>query len=92
MWNWLSRIVFRRSKSRGVSENTSYDFEVKGVRIAKAASKGSFNFADGSWEVGTEKAVYEKNLDAAVVLGEEAASLTGGDCAMLIPRLSSLGL
>ncbi len=71
---------------KGVSENTSYDFEVQGVRIAKAASKGSFNFADGSWEVGTEKAVYEKNLDAAVVLGEEAASLTGGDCAMLIPQ------
>ena len=78
------------------SGNTSYDFEVKGVRIGCVGSKGDFTFPtfsdEGTEEPGTWtltenlKASYDKTLDAAVKLSTDAVSLMAGDNAMLIPQ------
>ncbi len=82
------------------SGNTSYDFEVKGVRIGCVGSKGDFTFpafsaedpdavdpVAGTWALTEgEKASYDKTLDAAVKLTADAVSLMAGDNAMLIPQ------
>ncbi len=82
------------------SGNTSYDFEVKGVRIGCVGSKGDFTFpafsaedpdavdpVAGTWALTEgEKASYDKTLDAAVKLKADAVSLMAGDNAMLIPQ------
>jgi hypothetical protein len=82
------------------SGNTSYDFEVKGVRIGCVGSKGDFTFpafsaedpdavdpVAGTWTLTEgEKASYDKTLDEAVKLTADAVSLMAGDNAMLIPQ------
>ena len=80
------------------SGNTSYDFEVKGVRIGCVGSKGDFTFPSfsttdavdpnsGSWTLTEgESASYGKTLDAAVKLTDDAVSLMAGDNTMLIPQ------
>ena len=82
------------------SGNTSYDFEIKGVRIGCVGSKGDFTFpaftaedpdavdpVAGTWTLTEgEKASYDKTLDAVVKLAADAVSLMAGDNAMLIPQ------
>lgn len=69
------------------SANPSYDFEVKGVRLAQIGSMGDFSFIDNTWTL-TEGhlASYEKTLDTPVKLTADAVSLMEGDNAMLIPQ------
>ena len=78
---------------KGKSENTSYDFEVKGIRIGKVCSKGSFDFKNGTWELSEDEdvdvAIYEKVYadDAEPTkLSAEATSFMAGDNAMLLPQ------
>lgn len=78
---------------KGKSENTSYDFEVKGIRIGKVCSKGSFDFKNGTWKLSKDEdidvAIYEKVYadDAEPTkLSAEATSFMAGDNAMLLPQ------
>lgn len=68
------------------SANTSYKFEIKGIRIGMPVSKGDFNFTNNTWTLGTDKAVYEKTFDTATELETTASALMAGDNAMLIPQ------
>ncbi|GAB6867483.1 fimbrillin family protein [Bacteroides acidifaciens] len=78
---------------KGKSENTSYDFKVKGIRIGKVCSKASFDFKNGTWELSEDEdvdvAIYEKvYADDAdpTELSAEATSFMAGDNAMLLPQ------
>lgn len=78
---------------KGKSENTSYDFKVKGIRIGKVCSKASFDFKNGTWELSEDEdvdvAIYEKVYadDAEPTkLSAEATSFMAGDNAMLLPQ------
>ena len=68
------------------SANTSYTFEIKGIRIGMPVSTGDFNFTSNTWTLGTDKAVYEKTFDTATKLEATASALMAGDNAMLIPQ------
>lgn len=77
---------------KGKSENTSYNFKVKGIRIGKVCSKASFNFEKATWELSNDEAdvkVYEKVYTEDVPptkLSAEATSFMAGDNAMLLPQ------
>lgn len=71
--------------------NDRYDVEVKGYRIGHVVSSGDYDFATGEWDLheGTENVTYttyEKVLDSATKLTADPFSLTGSDCAMIIPQ------
>lgn len=73
---------------KALSKNPLYTFEITGVKIANAVSKGDFDFASG-WTLGSDIESYEILYanNATVTLGEEAESLMGGKGnAMLIPQ------
>lgn len=65
--------------------NNVYIFEVKGVRIAQAVSKGSFEFNNSAWELSENKATYEYLFDEVVTINAQTP-LMEEDNAMLIPQ------
>lgn len=67
--------------------NGGYVFKVKGVRIGKPKSKGTFDFETGQWTLDMDKTDYDVNLSSEVTLTSEAQSLMGTDGnAMLLPQ------
>lgn len=79
----LSQIEIRAKNS-----NASYVYKVKGVRIGKPVSKGTFNIGTSGWTLlATDKAIYTTTYDTAITLNGTAASIMGTDGnAMLIPQ------
>lgn len=69
--------------------NEAYICKVKGVRIAKAKSKGSFDFATNDWTLAADKDNYQVTYDAEKTLAAAAASMMAveNDNAMLLPQL-----
>lgn len=69
------------------TNNTGYNYLIKGVRIGKVVSTADFNFADMDWDLAETKSNYEITYDAPVTLGADSQSLMGDDGnAMLIPQ------
>ena len=69
--------------------NDGYVYKVKGVRIGKPVSKGTFDFDANAWSLNnTEKANYEAACDEEKTLTDSPVSImkTAGDNAMLIPQ------
>lgn len=76
---------------RAKTANDTYVFKVSGVRIGQPVSTGSFDFDTNTWTLGTEKAVYESDIDEVTLSnpaeGEAATSLMGNaGNAMLLPQ------
>ena len=64
-------------------------YKVQGVRIAQPVSKATFDFGTSTWELGSDKAIYEVTYNGSEkTLGSSAVSImkTDGDNAMLIPQ------
>lgn len=68
--------------------NKNYVYKVTGVRIGQPVSKGTFDFGNFTWALGTDKVKYEVTYTTKKELTDTAASLmeTAGDNAMLIPQ------
>lgn len=68
--------------------NEGYVYKVKGVRIGKPVSKGTFDFDDNTWFLDSEKTNYEATCDEEKTLAALPVSImkTAGDNAMLIPQ------
>lgn len=69
--------------------NDGYVYKVKGVRIGKPVSKGTFDFEANAWSLNnTEKANYEAACDEEKTLTDSPVSImkTADDNAMLIPQ------
>ena len=68
--------------------NDAYVYKVKGVRIAKAQSKGSFDFATNAWTLAADKADYQVTYDTEKTLAAAATSMMAAenDNAMLLPQ------
>ena len=68
--------------------NEGYVYKIQGVRIAQPVSKGTFNFADSKWTLGTDKAMYQVTYSNTITLGTFAQNImeTEGDNAMLLPQ------
>lgn len=70
------------------SAHDGYVFKVRGVRIGKPVSKGTFNFADSNWALAGDKSNYEVTYTTDKVLDDTAVSIMGdgNGNAMLIPQ------
>lgn len=68
--------------------NDGYVYKVKGVRIGKPVSKGTFDFDANTWELKPEKTNYEVTYETEKALSGTPVSImkTAGDNAMLIPQ------
>jgi hypothetical protein len=67
--------------------NNGYNFEIKGVRIAQAISKGSFDFQNEEWTPSTtDKANYDLEFDKAIPMTEQTILMDECGGAMLIPQ------
>lgn len=68
--------------------NTGYTYKVQGVRIGKPKSKGTFDFEQTTWILGSEKTNYEALCDDERTLNGSPVSImkAEGDNAMLIPQ------
>lgn len=82
----LSQIELQASNS-----NEGYIYKVKGFRIGKPVSEGNLDFSTKVWTSGSEKAIYQVELDNAITLTETAQSIMAkvegaNDNAMLIPQ------
>lgn len=73
---------------RAKNANPNYVYKVTGVRIGQPVSKGTFDFGNSTWALGTDKVKYEDVYQSERVLAEEPQSLmaTKNDNAMLIPQ------
>lgn len=72
---------------RAKTTNDVYTFNVSGVRIGQAVSKGSYDFTTTNWSLGTDKAIYTDTYTTAKKLGTEAVSVMGeGGNAMILPQ------
>lgn len=70
------------------NENTNYTVKVKGMRIGRAETTGTFDFGTNKWTLDDwhETAVYESSCDE-VTLGTDAVNIMGASGnAMLIPQ------
>lgn len=69
------------------TDNSVYTYKVSGVRIGQPVSKGSFDFSDSSWTLGSDKAIYTETYDTAKTLGSTPVSVMGeGGNAMILPQ------
>ena len=70
------------------NDNTGYEYKVRGIRIGKPVSKGTYDFGADSWTPGTDKVNYEDTYTTDKTLASDAVSLmkTDNDNAMLIPQ------
>ena len=68
--------------------NEGYVYKVKGVRIGKPVSKGTFDFETNAWFLNTEKTNYEAECDNEQILAAQPVSImkANDDNAMLIPQ------
>lgn len=68
--------------------NEGYVYKVKGVRIGKPVSKGTFDFETNAWVLNTEKTNYEAECDNEQILAAQPVSImkANDDNAMLIPQ------
>lgn len=73
-------------KAKNANEN--YVYKVTGVRIGQPVSKGTFDFGNSTWALGTDKVKYEDVYQSERVLAKDAQSLmaTEHDNAMLLPQ------
>lgn len=81
------RLVQIEVKAKNANEG--YVYKVKGVRIGKPVSKGTFDFETNAWSLNTtEKTNYEAECDNEQTLAASPVSImkTAGDNAMLIPQ------
>lgn len=80
------RLVQIEVKAKNANEG--YVYKVKGVRIGKPVSKGTFDFDDNTWSLDSEKTNYETAYDEEKTLAASPVSImkTAGDNAMLIPQ------
>lgn len=80
------RLVQIEVKAKNANEG--YVYKVKGVRIGKPVSKGTFDFDAATWELKSEKTNYEVTYDEEKTLNGTSVSImkTSGDNAMLIPQ------
>lgn len=80
------RLVQIEVKAKNANEG--YVYKVKGVRIGKPVSKGTFDFETNAWSLDTEKTNYEADCDDEKTLASSPVSImkTDGDNAMLIPQ------
>lgn len=65
-----------------------YVFKVRGVRIGKPVSKGTFDFTTSAWELASDKSNYEVTYTTDKVLDDNAVSIMGDENgnAMLLPQ------
>ncbi|MBD5207709.1 MAG: fimbrillin family protein [Bacteroidales bacterium] len=78
----LSQIVIQAK-----TDNDAYTYSVTGIRVGYPVSKGDFNFADNSWTLASDKAIYEDTYSTPITLGSNAVSIMGnGGALMLIPQ------
>ena len=86
--------VLSQIQIQAKNTNQAYVYEIKGVRIASVASKGSYSFPTTGWTVGTEKTTYDVILDQAITLDGKDQNPKNlmkqvgqaSDNAMLIPQ------
>lgn len=80
------RLVQIEVKAKNANEG--YVYKVKGVRIGKPVSKGTFDFETNTWSLDSEKTNYEAACDEEKTLAASPVSImkTAGDNAMLIPQ------
>lgn len=76
---------------QALNENTAYIYKIKGFRIGKPVSKGDLDFSRKEWTSGSEKAIYQVELENEITLTETAQSIMAkvegaNDNAMLIPQ------
>lgn len=70
-------------------DNKVYNFEIKGVRIAQAISKGNFDFKNEEWTLSTDitdKTNYKYEFDKAIPMTEQTILMNECGGAMLIPQ------
>lgn len=70
-------------------DNKVYNFEIKGVRIAQAISKGNFDFKNEEWTLSTDitdKTNYKYEFDKAIPMTEQTILMDECGGAMLIPQ------
>lgn len=69
------------------SASEAYKYEVKGVKIANPAAKGTLDLGTSTWTLAEKKAVYSVEATEGTELTAEAVSLMGeGGNAMLLPQ------
>lgn len=68
--------------------NEAYVYKVRGIRIAKAVSKGTFDFETNAWTTTSDKADYQVTYDTEKTLTATAVSMMAAenDNAMLLPQ------
>lgn len=72
---------------RAKNDNSGYVYKVKGVKIAKVASRGDFDFATETWGNITDKVNYVTEHDSEITLSNTAESIMGDSGnAMVIPQ------
>lgn len=69
------------------SDNDAYIFKISGIRIGQPVSKGSFDFTNSSWTLGSDKAIYEETYSSPRILTSVPASMMGDEGnAILLPQ------
>ncbi len=68
------------------ADNEAYTFEVSGIRIGEPVAEGSFDFADGNWTIGSQKAIYDETYTARTLTATAQSVMGDGGNAMLIPQ------
>lgn len=72
---------------RAKTDNTVYTYKVSGVRIGQPVAKGSFDFVNSTWSLGTDKAIYTDTYADARSLSSDPVSVMGdGGNAMILPQ------
>ena len=69
------------------NENSLYKYQVKGIRIAKAGNKSTFDVINGTWGNASDVKTYEITYEQPVTLDNNEKSIMGSaGNAMLIPQ------
>ena len=68
--------------------NEGYVYKIQGVRIAQPVSKGTFDFSNNTWSLGTEKVNYEVLYEGAekTLAADAQGLMADGGNAMLLPQ------
>ncbi len=72
----------------GYNQQDTYEFEIIGIRIANAVSKGNFDFTkdEEQWSLSEEKDTYEYNYATPITVGSQTSLTNECGGAMLIPQ------
>lgn len=68
--------------------NEGYVYKIQGVRIAQPVSKGTFDFSNNTWSLGTDKVNYEVLYEGAekMLAADAQGLMADGGNAMLLPQ------